>query len=194
MSDYPTVAVCVGHSRKINDRRDGGAISVGGVSEWHFNSGLAEMIGAHLTRNRIRWFILDDYAGKGYTAAMAWVADQIADRGADVAVELHFNASPSPTSRGHEWLYWHSSKDGKRLAECLDYAFRLQLPPHLIPARGIKPVIDQGRGSEFLRRTHCPAAIAEPFFGSNEGDWKLASANKEKIAIAIANGLAEWLE
>lgn len=188
-----TIAICIGHSRKINDCRDGGATSIGGVSEWHYNFALAELIGAHLTRHRLRWFILDAYAGKGYTAAMAWVADQLADRGADVAVELHFNAASSPAARGHEWLYWHSSKAGQRLAECLDHEMRLQLPPHLIPARGIKPVDNFGRGSEFVRRTHCPAVICEPFFGSNEGDWKLATTNQDKIAIAIANGLDEWL-
>lgn len=192
MSTQPTVGLCVGHSRRINTRRDGGATSVGGISEWHFNSVLADLIGAHLTRNRIRWFILSDYPGNGYTAAMCWVADQLALRGAEVAVELHFN-SATPQARGHEWLYWHSSKEGKRLADSIDYEFRLQIPPGLIPARGIKPVESFGRGSEFLRRSHCPALIAEPFFGSNEEDWKIATSNQDKIAIAIANGIAEWL-
>lgn len=193
MSAQPTVALCVGHSRKINGRRDGGASSVGAVSEWRYNCALADMIGAHLTRNRLRWFILDDYAGQGYAAAMRWVADQLAARGADVAVELHFNAASSPAARGHEWLYWHTSKAGKRLAESIEYEFRLQLPPNLIPDRGAKPVESFGRGSEFVRRTHCPAVIAEPFFGSNDDDWKLASTNQDKIAIAIANGIDEWL-
>ena len=188
----PRIALCIGHSRKINGRRDGGATSVGGISEWNYNHTLADLIGAHLTRNRLQWFILDDYQGIGYVTSMRWVAGQIAERGADVAIELHFN-SATPTARGHEWLYWHSSAAGKRLAESLDYEMRIQLPPHTLPARGKKPVEASGRGSEFLRRTHAVAAIAEPFFGSNEDDWKIASTHQDKIAIAIANGIAEWV-
>ena len=38
------VAICVGHSRHINGKRDGGAVSVGGVSEWTFNLDLAQEI------------------------------------------------------------------------------------------------------------------------------------------------------
>jgi N-acetylmuramoyl-L-alanine amidase len=188
----PTIALCVGHSRQINGRLDGGAVSVGGVSEWTYNRRLADLIGAHLTRNRLRWFIVDAYPGKGYGAAIAWLARHLAERAADVAIELHFN-SAGPTATGHEWLYWHTSKSGRRLAESIDLEFRLQLPPNVLRPRGCKPIPPNGRGSEFLRRTHCPAIITEPFFGSHAGDWKIATESQDRIAIAIANGIAEWV-
>lgn len=188
----PRIALCIGHSRRINDRLDGGAVSIAGVMEWTYNRALADMIGAHLTRNRLQWFIVDAYQGRGYGAAMAWLANHLAERTADVAIELHFNAA-TPSARGHEWLHWHSSKAGRSLAESLDYEMRMQFPPGIMPARGPKPRSGAHRGSEFLRRTHCPAVIAEPFFASNEEDWKLATTQKDKIAIAIANGIAEHL-
>jgi N-acetylmuramoyl-L-alanine amidase len=123
---------------------------------------------------------------------MQWLAAHLAERGADAAIELHFN-SAGESARGHEWLYWKTSKSGKRLADSLDYEMRLQFPPVIHPARGIKPRNSLDRGAEFLRRPHCPAIIAEPFFGSNAEDWKLATLHKDKVAIAIANGLAEWV-
>lgn len=188
----PRIALCIGHSRRINDRLDGGAVSISGVSEWTYNRALADLIGAHLTRYRLQWFIVDAYQGRGYGGAMAWLANHLAERAADVAIELHFN-SAGPTARGHEWLYWHSSKSGRRLAESLDFEMRLQFPPGILPARGLKPRSGEHRGSEFLRRTHCPAVIAEPYFASNEEDWKLATMHKDKVAIGIANGIAEWI-
>lgn len=187
----PRIALCIGHSREINGRRDGGAVSVGGQNEWTYNRALADMIGAHLTRHRLGWIVIDYYQGKGYGGAMRWLATELQSREIGAAIELHFN-SASATARGHEWLFWHNSNAGKRLAESLYYETRLQLPPNIIPARGIKPIAN-GRGDEFLRRMHCPAIIAEPFFGSNADDWKLATEKKEKIALAIANGLAEWV-
>jgi len=45
----------------------------------------------------------------------------------------------------------------------------------------------------FLRGTHCPAVICEPFFGSNPGDWQTAKDKKTNIARAIAEGILEYL-
>jgi hypothetical protein len=45
-------------------------------------------------------------------------------------------------------------------------------------------------GAQFLRLTHCPAAITEPIFGSNETDWRLAATQQSKFA----NGIDEWLD
>lgn len=192
MSVYPRIALCIGHSRPVDGHPEGGAVSVGGIQEWQYNSNLADHIAAHLTRHRIRWFIVDRYQGAGYTSAQKWLATHLAEREADAALELHFN-SAGKTARGHEWLYWHSSKSGRALAGHLDHEMRLQLPPHLIPARGAKPLDSTSRGAEFVRRTHCPSVICEPFFGSNPDDWRIATENIDKIAIAIANGVYEWV-
>lgn len=193
MISLPRTAICIGHSRQINGQPEGGAVSVGGIKEWDYNVALADLIGAHLTRNRLPWFIVDHYKGSGYTTAMRWLAEHLDERGAAVAIELHFN-SAGETARGHEWLYWHRSRRSMALADSLDYELRLQLPPNVMPARGIKPRTAADRGAEFLRLTHCPAVICEPFFGSNDDDWKLATTHIDKIAIAIANGVNEWLD
>ena len=187
-----TIAICVGHSRPVNGRPEGGAVSIGQITEWEYNSTLARLIAADLERYRIKSVIVDHYkGGGGYGTAMRWLAAHLEDLGVDAAIELHFNSGPA-AARGHEWLHWHSSGTGKALADNLDTEMRLQLPPSILPARGLKPR-GTGRGAEFLRLTHCPAVIAEPFFGSNHQDWNLATHYQGKIALGIANGIDAWL-
>jgi len=187
------IAICIGHSRRVGERREGGAVSIGQVSEWEYNATLAPLIAADLTRYRIQSVIVDHYEGSGYGAAMRWLAGHLAGLGVEAAVELHFNAGPQ-TARGHEWLHWHSSQNGRALADAIDYQMRLQMPPSILPARGLKPKTPADRGAEFLRATHCPAVICEPFFGTNAEDWSLATRYQGKVALAIANGIDEWLE
>ena len=63
-----------------------------------------------------------------------------------------------------------------------------------IKARGIKPKTAPARGAEFLKGTHCPAVIMEPFFGSNASDWKTATERRAAIARAITSGILEFLD
>jgi N-acetylmuramoyl-L-alanine amidase len=189
----PLVAICIGHSRKINGRLDGGAVAADGTSEWTYNSSLAPAIAATLASEGVASILVDDYDGGSYGASMRWLAGHLRSANATVAIELHFN-SATPTARGHEWLYWHSSAMGRLLAEELDSAMREALPLSILPARGAKPRNSRDRGAEFLRLTHCPAVIAEPFFGSNKHDWNVALDHRAKIAAAIAGGILEWLD
>jgi N-acetylmuramoyl-L-alanine amidase len=184
------VALCVGHSRHINGRRDGGAVSVGGVSEWEFNRDLAYQIERILREKGVQAFVLDDYRGSGYTDSMRWVASELKARKATVALECHFN-SANGTAKGHEWLYWGHSKRGKALADALRGAYSEAFPSAV--SRGSKPKVSGDRGGEFLKLTHCPAVIAEPFFGSNPQEWQIAASSVTAIAEAMAEGMIDFL-
>lgn len=184
------VGICIGHSRKTNGRTEGGAVSVGEVNEHTYNSELAKLILDHLSEMGIEAFIVSEYQGSGYTDAQKWLASYLKSRGATLAIELHFNSSDSPSATGHEWLFWASSTKGRLLAKDLD-ASMLEMFPDF-KQRGIKPKGPGDRGAEFLKLTHCPAVIAEPFFGSNPEDWELAVSRKDQIAQAIAIGLRHY--
>jgi N-acetylmuramoyl-L-alanine amidase len=180
------IALCVGHSRKIDGRTEGGAVSHDGKSnEWHYNLPLAIRIRLYLREHGIRASIISEYQGKGYSAAQRWLAGHLATLGVRLALELHVN-SAGPTATGHEWLHWHSSTRGRAFAGHLDHAFRDAFPT--LKARGLKPKTPADRGAEFLRLTHCPAVIGEPGFGSNAGDWQLL-ANQEAVARAYTAGI-----
>lgn len=178
------IAICVGHSRP----NDSGAASVTGVSEWDYNSELAEMIGDKLM---IPHKIYSVYKGTGYVTAIKWLSKKMKEDGVDTALELHFNAA-SPKATGHEWLYWHSSEKGRLLSRALRDSFEDSFP--LFRSRGIKPKQKKDRGAYFLRATPMTACIAEPFFGTNKEDWKLAVEHKEGIAISIAGGISLYKE
>ena len=173
------IALCVGHSRP----NDSGASSVTGVSEWDYNSELAEMIASKLGES-VK--VYSTYKGKGYVSAMRWLAKKLYDDRVDTAIELHFNAA-SPKANGHEWLYWHSSEQGRLLSRALRDSFEDSFPQAV--SRGIKARKKGSRGAMFLRATSMPACIAEPFFGTNEEEFKFAVTHKEGIAESIAGGL-----
>lgn len=81
-----------------------------------------------------------------------------------LAVEVHFNASPSNSGRGCETLYAPGSRRGALVAEEINNA----LAEHFFPNRGIKPGWFQQNPSQpalyFLRATKPTAIIIEPEF------------------------------
>lgn len=186
-----TVAICVGHSRLRSGWPEGGARSVTGESEWEWNVHLAHEVAEILhDHHQIPALVVDRYEGGSYGAAMSWLGKMLREEGdIALAVELHFNAA-NGLARGHEWLHWHRSTAGKRLATNLHLAFSQSFPQAVIPARGVKPRSAVDRGALFLQRTHCPAVICEPFFGDNRADWEFANKKRFGIAKAIARGIA----
>jgi N-acetylmuramoyl-L-alanine amidase len=179
------IAICIGHSRKIKGRYDGGAYSSWlKMNERDFNLEVASHLSKHLMQNGIPCRVISDYAGAGYGSAMVDVAKQAKDAHASLAIELHFN-SATPSANGHEWLYWHSSAKGKALAQAFNAQFGKDHPN--IKARGIKGITAQDRGGAFLRVTSCPSIIVEPFFGSNESDCR--QVTPESVAKSYAKAL-----
>tara|TARA_R100001510_G_C7656990_1_gene217890 strand:- start:23666 stop:24220 length:555 start_codon:yes stop_codon:yes gene_type:complete len=173
------IALCVGHSRP----NDSGASSVTGVTEWDYNSELAEMVADKLKE---KTKVYSTYKGNGYVSAMRWLARKLDEDRVDTAIEFHFNAA-TPKATGHEWLYWHSSDQGRLLSRALRDSFEDHFPQ--LASRGIKPRNKGSRGAMFLRTTSMPACIIEPFFGTNKEDWDLAVNHKLGIAEAISSGL-----
>lgn len=160
---------------------------MGNVTEWHYNAEVARLLDIALERRGIDAIIVDDYERTAYGSAIRRCAQILRGEGVTHALELHFN-SAGPSATGAEWLHWHSSSGGKRLAEAVRAGYRSVWPD--MADRGTKGRNRGQRGSTFLRLTHCPAIICEPFFGSNEDDWWRFSNAQERLAHAYAEGLA----
>lgn len=183
------VAICVGHSRK----GDTGAVSAGGVNEWTYNKKVAEYLKSDLQEFGISSFIVDDYGGTygSYTSAMNWLIKHLKNEKASIAIELHFNASSNSKANGMEMLYWNTSRIGLSLAEYLLRGCQKYFP--LIRNRGAKSRKSGDRGATFLRGTHCPAVITEPFFGTCfEPDWTTFANNEHVLSQALATGIKDW--
>lgn len=185
MEGGTVIAICVGHSRG-----DGGAVSVGGVNEWNYNRKLGRLIVNDLQERGFAAVLVDRYEQTSYTPAMTALAATLKAMAAECAVELHFNSASSSSATGHEWLHWHSSVAGRALAQCMERRMAETFPEHR--RRYLKPIRSGDRGSDFLRRTHCPAVLCEPFFGSNAVDWELATTHRDLLARVIADGIDDW--
>jgi N-acetylmuramoyl-L-alanine amidase len=180
-------ALCLGHGRS----GDEGAESVDKTSEEEYNFVIIERVASELRRLGYDVIVISYYEGNGYTAAMTWLAEILHAKGATAAIEFHFNASHGST-RGHEFLHWNESVRGVTLAKALCKEFDRSFPEH--PSRGLKKKSAKDRGALFLSLTHCPAVIAEPFFGDNSEEWHLFSEDDgiDRLVSAYVRGIQAW--
>jgi N-acetylmuramoyl-L-alanine amidase len=162
------------------------------MSEHAFNSGVARIIENALGIRGCASEVIHRYEGKSYGSAMTWLAAKIREIKATMAIELHFNASDVRAASGHEWLYMTGSAGGREIARCLDRKMRGTFPQ--LQARGAKALEPSDRGGQFLLKTHCPAVIAEPFFGTNREDWEMVGEHPAALALAICDGLMEAMD
>ena len=91
-----------------------------------------------------------------------------------------------------EILHWHTSRIGLSLAEYVLQGCRRYFP--LATNRGVKALSKGSRGATFLRTTHCPAIITEPFFGTNWQDWIMFADQESTLSQAIALGVKQWAD
>jgi len=180
------LVLAVGHSR-ANDK---GAVSWDGTyTEWAYNRTLAHFINLYLDE-AIDVTIIDKYKGDSYNEAMVNLKLGVDPLGADLVVELHFNAYKSQEANGYEALYWHSSKHGKQASEAFIDSMESAFPNNL--NRGPKAIKDNSkRGSQFLRMLKAPCVILEPFFGTNKKEWSMfqESYGKQQLGKAIATSI-----
>ena len=180
------IGLAVGHSR-LGDQ---GAYTTGDtiLSEWDFNHDMVRRISQVLRGNHK---IYDHYPARSYTGAINYLARKLIEDNIDAVIELHFN-SASPSANGHEWLYWHTSKGGKKLASALRDEMEEAYPEMV--SRGIKPRGPKQRGSYLLRAVRPVACIAEPFFGSNADEWKMINDNRGRLAGVYARAIKNYAE
>ena len=182
------VAICIGHSR-IGDK---GARSVGGISEWIYNSEVATLLAKQLKQRGIASAIIDDYPCESYSGAMSWLSKEVDKINADVAIELHFNSFSSSSAEGYEYLYYAHSAEGKRLALCLQKAHQSKSTAQ--KNRGAKPIERKDRGGHFVTMVKPPAVICEPFFGSSPKEWVLLGQKPAVVADIYATGIFNYFK
>jgi N-acetylmuramoyl-L-alanine amidase len=186
------IAICVGHSRRVRGNPEGGAVSASGISEHELNSELAGIVQEKLKALGIESVIFDKYVGATYSAAMTDIARQVKKYGADIAMELHANSSDSESANGYEFLCYETSTKARRLAILFLSEFGRAFPASR--ARGVKLCNRSSRGSLFLRLTHCPAIITEPFFLSNKGEYAKYLQELPRIAEAYTNAIQNYFK
>ena len=174
----PVLALIVGHTPKA-----GGAVSVGGVSEFDFNDALARDIARRVTGAEVRLVyrgLPNDYAG---------LPAKVNATRADFAVSLHFNSAADARASGTEVLFAQVSSRSRVLAAMVHSHLLHALK---LPDRGIKARAKQDRGSTLLYKTAMPCVIAEPFFGSSFTDWGRAISMREELVQAYVRAIEDY--
>jgi N-acetylmuramoyl-L-alanine amidase len=174
------VALVVGHTYISK-----GAFSPILGSEYDYN---AKVLGPAIVRT------LDDLGIKGgifyrdqggykgaYDALNSW--------GADIVIELHFNAFNGKASGAEILLATDKDRPGLHEKELAINMVAMISDVLNIPNRGLKyrPSSKRERGWHLVNQTHTiPSILIEPFFGDNEDDAKSARVNIVSLAAAIA--------
>lgn len=105
--------------------------------------------------------------------------------GYDIMISFHCNAFNGKAS-GTEVLYWHSSKNGKNLAQnILDNIIEV----FGLANRGLKPIDIGDRGAYLLGRTKPVTVLIEPFFIDNDNDLKIGKEKKNEYIEAVSKAI-----
>ena len=173
------IALVVGHNSKAR-----GAVRItDGVTEYEWNGLLAREIAV---LNPARYRIFRRYPGLGYAAEISRVYQEVDDWGASASIELHFNAGRGGAT-GTETLTSGTPKS-LRLASLLQSSMVVSLE---LRNRGLVKRGRHERGGLSLWAGRAPAALIEPYFGSNSKDC--AAADMIQLARAIDRAATEFL-
>ena len=107
--------------------------------------------------------------------------------GADILVSIHCNGFASPSAQGTETLYYPTSAQGKKLAECLQ---KSMVETFALVDRGIKERRDLG----VLKYTSMPAALVEMAFITNPREEKILRDGTQAWARALYEGIKKYIE
>jgi len=121
------------------------------------------------------------------SGTLSWKTNRINDLNCDVGVEIHFNSSIHPTTKGAMCLH-AGSKQGEKLAEIIGRRISEVLGVgDLKPKLGKYQLDPKNKLLYILRKTNCPFVVVEPCYLSNDDD--LTSVNMSLIAFAVCDGL-----
>lgn len=113
-----------------------------------------------------------------------------------IFVSMHVNADPiSEKTRGVEIFYYPTSKEGEDLARAIADAINRIVYKQFLNEQHVKAKVI-GEDYYVLRETKIPGVLIEMGYITNATDRKLLKNEKykNKMAIAIENGIRKYLE
>lgn len=176
------IGIVIGH----NSAAQGATRVTDGWSEFRWNSNLADMIKQH---DPASIAIFRRQAGLGYSREIDKVYAETDAWGADVTIELHFNASPNPSARGCLMLSSGTPASRRLAAVMQEKCLRVM-------GNQDRGVIIRGRhdlGGRSLWQGRAPAVMTEPYFGSNVEDCMRADISIDQLAEAHYRAARQFL-
>ncbi len=177
------VFVAVGHGEieaDLNPVLDGGAAA-------QTASLIQDLVVNYLRANQYEAAAVPD--NLTVTEALNWINSH-AQRG-DVAIQIHVSNAHSTTTRGTTCFYI-TANDQRRTQADQFLQILLRRAPQLL-SQGIKPDIFCPLGySIFCRQLVIPAFLLNLGFITNLDDRQILQAQRQEVALGIAEGLAYW--
>lgn len=181
------LGIIVGHNQR---QKGANGIDPINTSEFVYNNEVAEIMKVNSRSFGLKSKIFNRKYRGSYKAEIAEVYGKSDDWGAEVTIELHFNAF-NRTTRGTETLCYESEgslKTANGIQRELIELFNRDRSTD----RGIKTYRNLTRGRYSLVAGSAPAVLVEPFFGDNFADAQLATnIGKKQIALSYLRGVAK---
>jgi N-acetylmuramoyl-L-alanine amidase len=178
------IAIAIGHNKNT------GARAIDGTDEWTTRKEVAEHLQDLLELRGIDSKIFVRNGRVSYGSAMREHGRNIDKYGADLAIELHFNAA-IPAAHGTEFIV--CSESGVKVARSLAKSWKEFYPDMTLRHDGGVLLRKNGRGVGFCKAPSAPAIIYEPFFSSNSAEWFKFKDNYKKEAEALCAGIVDYL-
>ncbi len=177
---------------------DPGKIGINGSIESEINLNIVKKLKTYLEENGVEVILTRETEDGLYEESdtnkkrsdMEKRCEIINEASPDMLVSIHQNSYSSEGVKGAQVFYFKNSGDGEKIAEIIQ--------KHLIDE------VDQDNGRQhkengnyyILKNVSCPAVIVECGFLSNysEAELLVSDEYQEKVAIAIGNGMLEYLE
>ena len=175
---------------------DPGKVGELGTLEKDINLSIAGKLRTRLEQNGFRVVmtrendegLYSENAGNKKREDMETRVRLISEANPDFVVSIHQNSFPEESCKGAQLFYYKGSEDSKRLAEILQKKF-----PEVLRDGNTR----QAKANSdyyLLRKTVCPAVIAECGFLSNPAEEALLVSDdyQEKVAEALCLGILQY--
>ena len=177
------LAVVVGH----NEQAEGAYASAPlNSTEFDYNNVVARSMRAAALEYNFDVRVINRLRSSSVRREIQTAYRKADDWGADLIVELHFNAAGSARARGTETLVRN-----ERASQSIARNVQEEMVETLgLRDRGVKVRGPNDRGGISLHASNAPTVLVEPFFGSNRDDRiALASIGEEALARCYLRGL-----
>lgn len=166
------IGVDIGHHEDTYELTGGKGIK--GFEEHHFNLAVGEYFIEELKRHHIE-YVLGQSIDAPNVVSLEDRVDIYNKEKCDIVLSFHADYNNNRDAKGHWCFYWHSSKNGKKLAETWDKWADKLLPN---PDRNIYPCKPNTWSNFYINRvTSMPAITIEHAFFSNVDDLKLLKSD-----------------
>lgn len=182
MNSLRKIALVVGHNAKSQ-----GAVRVTDkMTEFAWNGTLAKDLQAIMPS---RYIILYRDPAGGYAKEIDRVYAEANRINAAATIELHFNGAADPRATGTEVLS-SGTRNSMILCNGLQNAMLQSLK---LRSRGVKVLNKDMRGGRSLWAGRAPAALIEPYFGSNPSDCAISDKNYQAFVKSLHEACSAFL-